>query len=322
MIPAGKRVFCLAVLLAAFALTAVTAAAASKCGDHNRNGTVTAPDALAILRVSVGSLQCDDCVCDVDRSGAITAKDALMVLKVAVGLPIGLNCRPCALCGQTSAPQCGGDCESGRSCVVDPWDETGRSCDCLTQCELSAAPACGGGCEGSVRPDDVCTNIRFTLGRDVADLCQCIPPGTRACADTAAPACGGVCASGHRCALQSGKCRCVQLPVQGSCAKAAIPACGGTCPSGSICQASGEKCVCGPQTGESPCYDATDPACGAPCGNGDLCATGIISGCDCVTPCEVSDAPGCGGSCLEAGSSCVAVAATLGDSTIALCQCR
>lgn len=313
------RVF--AAILLTSGLAAGTASATMKCGDQNNNGTVTAGDALAILRVSVGSFYCDNCVCDANQSNSITAGDALMVLKFAVGQPIVLKCPPCP-CDQTPAPQCGGQCEGGRMCAVSPWDDTGNSCECVTACEISEAPACGGGCEGSEREGDVCTHVTFTAGSDVREQCECMPPGTKACSDTSAPQCGGICGAGHECRSQSGKCKCVQLPVQGPCAEAEAPACAGTCGPETICQPSGDTCVCGPHTGEELCEGAAAPMCGTPCGEGRLCAAEVISGCACFEPCGVANAPTCNGSCLDAGQTCTNVVAKLGNSTVNFCECH
>jgi uncharacterized delta-60 repeat protein len=65
------------------------------CADANDDGSVTATDALIVLRVSVGSTSCLACVCDVDDSGGTTASDALRVLRAAVGQNVTLNCPPC-----------------------------------------------------------------------------------------------------------------------------------------------------------------------------------------------------------------------------------
>jgi hypothetical protein len=66
------------------------------CGDPNDSGTVTAADALLILRAAVGTAPCAGCVCDVDDTGGVVrAGDALRVLRVAVGLPLELRCPRC-----------------------------------------------------------------------------------------------------------------------------------------------------------------------------------------------------------------------------------
>jgi len=68
------------------------------CGDPDDTGTVTATDALFLLRTSVGAASCDACLCDVDGSGGVaatSATDARRVLQRAVGLPIELACPAC-----------------------------------------------------------------------------------------------------------------------------------------------------------------------------------------------------------------------------------
>jgi hypothetical protein len=52
----------------------------------------TATDALFTLRASVGLVQCDFDVCDINSSFTITATDALGILRASVGLPVTLNC--------------------------------------------------------------------------------------------------------------------------------------------------------------------------------------------------------------------------------------
>ncbi|HYC55494.1 MAG TPA: hypothetical protein VEL28_11230 [Candidatus Binatia bacterium] len=63
------------------------------CGDPaTAMGIITAVDAGAILRASVGLRSCEPCVCDVNSNGSINATDALIDLQFAVGLPVTLNC--------------------------------------------------------------------------------------------------------------------------------------------------------------------------------------------------------------------------------------
>lgn len=62
------------------------------CGDTDRNGRVTATDALFVLGVATAVQVCDLAVCDVNDDGGITASDALIVLRVAVSLPGVLVC--------------------------------------------------------------------------------------------------------------------------------------------------------------------------------------------------------------------------------------
>ena len=65
------------------------------CGDSNLNDSVTASDALAVLKAAVGGDECQQlpCVCDVNGSGTITASDALADLKRAVGQLLVLTCQ-------------------------------------------------------------------------------------------------------------------------------------------------------------------------------------------------------------------------------------
>jgi TolB protein len=58
--------------------------------------TITASDALVVLRAAVGSATCDACVCDVNDSGGVTASDALIVLRRAIGLSVELLCPACS----------------------------------------------------------------------------------------------------------------------------------------------------------------------------------------------------------------------------------
>jgi len=62
------------------------------CGDVIVDGSITATDALAILRASVGIFEVLLCVGDVNSSGAVTATDALIVLRKAVGQSVALTC--------------------------------------------------------------------------------------------------------------------------------------------------------------------------------------------------------------------------------------
>lgn len=65
------------------------------CGDASLDGELTASDALLVLKVAVGSGQCDLCICDVNGTGTITSPDALLVLKFAVGQSVVLDCPVC-----------------------------------------------------------------------------------------------------------------------------------------------------------------------------------------------------------------------------------
>jgi N-acetylneuraminic acid mutarotase len=61
-------------------------------GDANGDEEVNATDALFALKASVGSSDCETCICDADASGEVSASDALVILRVAVGLEDTLAC--------------------------------------------------------------------------------------------------------------------------------------------------------------------------------------------------------------------------------------
>jgi hypothetical protein len=65
------------------------------CGDFDGDGEVQISDALAVLRTSVGVLECAACVCDVDGSGSTSISDALIVLKISVGQGVATSCSAC-----------------------------------------------------------------------------------------------------------------------------------------------------------------------------------------------------------------------------------
>ncbi|MFN2427252.1 MAG: hypothetical protein ABR587_12485 [Candidatus Binatia bacterium] len=76
------------------------------CGDAMENGTYSANDALVILKAAVGDDPTYIQRHDVDRSGTITALDALRVLRRGIGLPGALHCAapPAADCDYGYAP--------------------------------------------------------------------------------------------------------------------------------------------------------------------------------------------------------------------------
>ena len=68
-------------------------ALALPCGDADGSGTLSAPDALAVLRSAVGSSgACNPCECDPDCNRDITARDALLVLQIVIGTRDGGCC--------------------------------------------------------------------------------------------------------------------------------------------------------------------------------------------------------------------------------------
>jgi hypothetical protein len=72
--------------------TTTTTLEPSDCGDLNEDGTLTASDALGVLRAGVGFGACEDWQCDFDGSGSVSAADALAVLRAALGGNQPANC--------------------------------------------------------------------------------------------------------------------------------------------------------------------------------------------------------------------------------------
>lgn len=62
------------------------------CGDPDGDGSITASDALHVLRSAVGLEPCDGSICDVDGSGSTSALDALKVLAIATGTEVHPFC--------------------------------------------------------------------------------------------------------------------------------------------------------------------------------------------------------------------------------------
>ncbi|HXC51553.1 MAG TPA: dockerin type I domain-containing protein [Candidatus Limnocylindrales bacterium] len=63
-----------------------------QCGDANGDASVTASDALQILKSAVGVGSCPLNRCDVNADHKISAIDALLVLKTAVGAQVDMHC--------------------------------------------------------------------------------------------------------------------------------------------------------------------------------------------------------------------------------------
>jgi len=67
--------------------------AGSMCGDGNRDGRVSLPDAVEILQYGTGvGESCTPPSCDTDSSGTITVIDSLDVLNAVVGVETELDC--------------------------------------------------------------------------------------------------------------------------------------------------------------------------------------------------------------------------------------
>ncbi len=70
-------------------------AAQFTCGDATAPAGVSASDALAALRTAVLLSDCSVCACDANDSGTVTASDALLILKASVGQNVNLACPFC-----------------------------------------------------------------------------------------------------------------------------------------------------------------------------------------------------------------------------------
>jgi hypothetical protein len=57
-----------------------------------QSGSVTASDALTLLRAAIGELRCHDYVCDLTADGNTTSSDALAALATSVGSPAPRDC--------------------------------------------------------------------------------------------------------------------------------------------------------------------------------------------------------------------------------------
>jgi hypothetical protein len=66
-----------------------------RCGDYNRDESVSASDALGTLRVAVGLLDGLDCIVDTNGSDDITSSDALLILRDSVGQNVPFHCPLC-----------------------------------------------------------------------------------------------------------------------------------------------------------------------------------------------------------------------------------
>jgi hypothetical protein len=75
------------------------------CGEAADPEGVSSSDALVVLRVAVGTAECADCICDIDASGSITAGDAMAVLRRAVGQNAQLRCPCCETTTTTTTMQ-------------------------------------------------------------------------------------------------------------------------------------------------------------------------------------------------------------------------
>jgi hypothetical protein len=88
--------------------------ASALCGDANNDDKVTAGDALAALRTSVGSGDCPLELCDYTGDDNVTASDALAILRKSVGQNVTPHCPeeeiPGEVVCQALAPPASGNC--------------------------------------------------------------------------------------------------------------------------------------------------------------------------------------------------------------------
>jgi hypothetical protein len=85
------------------ATTTTTLPAEPLCGDPVSDAgagasavaDITVADALFVLKAAVGGATCAACRCDVDGSGSVTASDAVQVLRRALGMRARLDCPLC-----------------------------------------------------------------------------------------------------------------------------------------------------------------------------------------------------------------------------------
>ncbi|MFN2378496.1 MAG: hypothetical protein ABR538_18345 [Candidatus Binatia bacterium] len=79
-------------------------AALRDCGQPLSDGDgPVASDCLHVLRAAVGTVGCEDCICDLNASASQTASDALLCLRSAVGQEVELACLTC--CYEPLDPQ-------------------------------------------------------------------------------------------------------------------------------------------------------------------------------------------------------------------------
>ena len=128
-------------VVAAFLVLVLAApASADTCGDANCTNSISATDALVVLKKAVFlPVTCPVCRCDVNNSGGVSATDALVVLKKSVFLPVTLTCA-----GTDGAADCtGADACSATTTTVStptttlPSGELGVAC---TSAEVFVVP--------------------------------------------------------------------------------------------------------------------------------------------------------------------------------------
>lgn len=205
------------------------------CGDLDRDGRVSAIDALQILAAAVGLHDCSPCDCDVDCNREISVGDALAVLRVAVGFPDEVACCVVNECFSDDDCQPNGQCEDDtfacdRICVfpattttstttttvpVPPQDlrcpaaveltafaRTGARCETDADCRVGTCNGSIGRCNTSSRLDSGYTGLSHQQdGNDGVRI------GLKLrCPGPAEPICGGCQVVGLD--PSAGNCRC------------------------------------------------------------------------------------------------------------------
>lgn len=100
---------CALAVLVGLAAAGVATAAKGDCGQPvSTDSGPNASDCSAVLKASVGSAVCAECICDINGSASLTTTDALLCLKKAVGQNVALKCPPCNDVTTTTLPDIGG----------------------------------------------------------------------------------------------------------------------------------------------------------------------------------------------------------------------
>jgi hypothetical protein len=126
---------------------------ADVCGDPNRDGQVSATDALMALVAAVSGGNCRPAQCDTDRSGDVAATDALRILLAGLVLPpsTGLLLCPAPCAGATTVTTVIRDeCFTDADCV---GNSDGPHCcgyDCA-ECALNEHCPPGFGCDSGCK---------------------------------------------------------------------------------------------------------------------------------------------------------------------------
>ena len=160
--------------LVAVVLLAGVASAQDYCAQPISDGEgPIVRDCLYLLKASVGSVTCRNCVCDVDGSGNVELGDALRCLRVALGVDLPLECPACGE-STTTLPLCAscGDVLAGAAareelCALDSiyYEDVLRcQCSCCDRlCPTDTFP----------EPDYTCDSLTASaILRCLKDVCR------------------------------------------------------------------------------------------------------------------------------------------------------